>query len=82
MSDKPTNPPAFPQLEVVADDRDGHGDFIDPFTVASGGMSLRDYIATAALNGMLAKDRDNPKLMAVLAYEYADAMLVAREVLA
>lgn len=31
--------PAFPQLDVTSCERDGHGDLIDPFTSAAGGMS-------------------------------------------
>ncbi len=81
MTDKPENPFAFPQLEVVADERDGHGDFIDPFTVASGGMSLRDYFAAAAMAGMAVADprQGEPEKLAQGAYACADAMLKQRE---
>lgn len=52
------------------------------------GMSLRDYFAAAALQGMLACSRStqtcdtvqqNTIAAAEWAYEYADAMLAARE---
>jgi hypothetical protein len=54
------------------------------------GMSLRDYFAAAALQGMLAYRHVNPTNgnyhencslddCAMQAYEYADAMLAARE---
>jgi hypothetical protein len=48
------------------------------------GMSLRDYFATVALQGILAQPLEidaafSPKLCAGLAYGYADAMLVARK---
>jgi hypothetical protein len=50
---------------------------------ASGGMSLRDYFAAAALQGFLAHpdpDPDKPAVtFAAWAYEQADAMLAARE---
>ena len=39
--------PAFPQFDVVAGERDGHGDVIDAYTTATGGMSLRDWFATS-----------------------------------
>jgi hypothetical protein len=49
------------------------------------GMSLRDYFAAKALNGMLASDSSvdrtkvNKAKWAEVAYEFADAMLKARE---
>lgn len=47
-----------------------------------GGMSLRDYFAAAALQGMLAHADDfrefSPQSYAGDAYKYADAMLRAR----
>ena len=72
--------PAFPELSVVAGERDGHGDLIEPFTSASGGMSLRDWfagqvLAALAVNGTEASWDDD----AVAAYAAADAMLKARE---
>ena len=46
------------------------------------GMTLRDYFAAKAMQGMLTNGSDvHPKLMAdkaTRAYEYADFMLVAR----
>ena len=48
------------------------------------GMSLRDYFAAAALQGMLSHADDfrkfSPQSYAIDAYKYADAMLRAREV--
>jgi hypothetical protein len=46
--------PAFPQLAVEACERDGHGDPVEPFTSARGGMTLRDWFAGQALAGFLA----------------------------
>ncbi len=50
----------------------------------SGGMSLRDYIAVAALAGMHARDaydegQRTPEQRAILAYTDADALLKLRE---
>ena len=45
MSKQDNGGPAFPQFEVVAGERDGHGDIIEAYTVATGGMSLRAYAA-------------------------------------
>lgn len=74
MTDKPDNPPAF--ACVVFDHQ--HGANI----VLQEGMLLRDYMAAAALQGMFGmveytgKHRDH---MAMDAYDYADAMLLARQ---
>lgn len=40
--------PAFPQFDVVAGERDGHGDLIEAYTTATGGMTLRAYLAAHA----------------------------------
>ena len=44
------------------------------------GMTLRDWFAGQALAGMLIGEWLSDKGVATLAYEYADAMLAAREV--
>lgn len=73
MSDKPENPPAF-----------GHG---DPTHGGHPGMELRDYFAAQALAAIIAKVPPTPEApvvtplvrsIAVGAYNYADAMLLAR----
>ena len=49
---------------------------------ASGGMTLRDYFAAAAMQGMLASPDGGPsdwQKVADAAYYAADAMLAARE---
>jgi hypothetical protein len=48
---------------------------------ASGGMSLRDYFAAAAMQGMLASPDGDGHIerYAVGAYQIADAMIAARE---
>jgi hypothetical protein len=44
------------------------------------GMTLRDYFAAKALQGMLARERPtNPKAYAQNSYEIADAMMEARK---
>lgn len=63
--------PAFPS-------QNGH--YFEP------GMTLRDWFAGQALTGMLAQPLDSdcafhPKLCAESAFEYADAMLAARNTL-
>ncbi|WP_449043766.1 hypothetical protein [Paracoccus versutus] len=76
--------PAFPQLELVAGERDGHGDAIEAFTVATGGMTLRDWFAGQALAGYFACSH-TPHMNAVgreeaeYMYRMADAMLAARK---
>lgn len=72
---------AFPQLDVVVGDRDGHGDAIDAYTAASGGMTLRDYFAGQALIGMMrtmVPYSNEYERNAFNAYKQADAMLAAR----
>lgn len=80
--------PAFPQFDVVAGDRDGHGDAIEAYTTATGGMSLRDYFAGQALMSLphlcahdtLLDGMTFEQHVARNAYRLADAMLAAREV--
>jgi hypothetical protein len=73
---KPSNPNAFPTME--------HGyDRTGSATVSTyEGMTLRDYFAAKAMNGMLAKMIYAPSDIinyAELAYLIADAMLKQRE---
>jgi hypothetical protein len=44
------------------------------------GMTLRDYFAAAAMQGMLVdtESRDHPHTIALFAYQQADAMLAKR----
>ena len=79
MENKPKNPDAFPGMESSAFGQDtGHYH----------GMSLRDYFAAKAMNGICADGHtfwDNSTLqgdpleIARLSYEIADAMLKQRE---
>lgn len=80
MSARDTGGAAFPQLEVVSSERDGHGDVIEPFTSSAGGMTLRDWFAAQAL--FCASQKTNgfdPQWLAATAYIIADAMLRERE---
>lgn len=70
--------PAFPQLEVIACERDGHGDLIEPFTAAVGGMSIRDVFAAAAMQGLVRGSGDLD-WAAKRSYAAADALLKARK---
>jgi hypothetical protein len=59
------NTPAFP---VLTDE------------VSHMGMTLRDYFAAKAMQGMLAEGRTHlSETVAKASYEYADAMLKARD---
>jgi hypothetical protein len=82
MNNKDTGGPAFPvhpdmaaQLGCVPSSSDA-------------GMSLRDYFAAKAMQGGIdlvphmatpKVDKTMPQIIAEMAYEYADAMLKARE---
>jgi len=64
--------PAFP----IFSDSAPHGG-----NAVWGGMSLRDYFAAKAMQGMLAAypHEQNPRDVSCDAYRHADAMLKARE---
>jgi len=78
MENKPNNPEAFPKYT-----ENGH--------VKQDGMTLRDYFATAAMQGMVTKygkpndynwqygTEDTHDLLAKKCYKIADAMLKQRE---
>lgn len=68
MSDTNTGGPAFPSPTDGMLDNEG--------------MTLRDYFAAKALQGMLAENGGGPmrnNTLAEFSYEIADAMLKARE---
>jgi len=65
-----TGGPAFP---VVYDDEKADVRHV------YGGMTLRDYFAAKALQGILSDAEQFWDGAATLAYQYADAMLKARE---
>ena len=71
--------PAFPQTQIL----DGDRGFVSGNDVGEGGMTLRDYFAAKAMNGLLAQSlgtalESEPKIAADYAYATADAMLKAR----
>ena len=86
MTEATKHMPAFPQLDVISGGRDGRGDAIEVYTVATGGMSLRDYFAGQAMAGFMAGYFCNPESLGLgqsdiarIAYEQADAMMDARK---
>ena len=58
-----------------------NNEYAFPVYEVTGGMTLRDYFAAAALQGMLSEPslRAKPQEFASKSYELADAMLKARE---
>lgn len=70
MTKTNTGGPAFP---VVYDDEKADVRHV------YGGMTLRDYFASKALQGILNDAEQFWEGAAILAYQYADAMLKARE---
>ncbi len=73
--------PAFPCDGIV--ERDGKGHFYGA-EISSSGMTLRDYFAAKAMQGMIESEYSMPKpadlsFFAESAYQMADAMLMARE---
>jgi hypothetical protein len=80
MSEIKDGGPAFPRAATFIDATDSPGgDYYEPVD----GMSLRDYFAGQALAGIcgdgIPGGHHAPKLTAFDAYQYADAMLAARE---
>jgi hypothetical protein len=69
MSNTNTGGPAFPTAEIFHDG-----------VVYTGGMTLRDYFAAKAMQSICnVWPRITPESAAKTAYEFADAMLRARE---
>ncbi len=78
-----TKEPAFPGVGDVAwTERAMKSGFVNEYTLVSG-MSLRDYFAAAAMQGLLAGcSGAHPSMGTVVhitAYEIADNMLAARD---
>lgn len=80
MSEKNTGGPAFPMLR-------NHVDTMRGLNIDSNGLTVRDYFAAKALQGILANysghiGTDHPSEnmnIALAAYSMADTMLKARE---
>lgn len=72
---KDTGGPAFPAEEWndTVDSR-----VVNP--IRHQGMTLRDYFAAMAMQGMLAGNKRPSERLTTHSYRYADAMLEAREV--
>lgn len=77
------NPSAFPRPGFDGRSEEVEGNYRNK---PQDGMSLRDYFAAKALQGMLSAECDdkmcawsNPDKAAEWSYQFADAMLVARE---
>ena len=87
----PDGGPAFPQFEDAEEFDDDRGAWVKKI-LPTGGMSLRDYFAAAALTGLQQWDAlmnqpggqsaflgsEGINKMATVAYKVADAMLNAR----
>ena len=80
-----TGGPAFPCADMVQ--RDANGQYYGA-PIASAGMTLRDWFAGQALSGILSggfadtiphDDVNGGGDAAFFAYQYADAMIAARE---
>ena len=71
---KETGGYAFPQHTLEPNPNGG-----EPRIIWQEGMTLRDYFAAKAMQGMLADGRTGGEYVSNLAYRYADAMLKARE---
>lgn len=68
MNQKTTGGPAFPTAEFIHDE-----------VVHTGGMTLRDYFAAKAMQGLLAANvQASTERFAESAYKMADGMLKAR----
>ena len=77
MSNK-TGGRAFPCDSIVERDEVGH---LHGFEISSGGMTLRDYFAAKAMQGIISSECNYGAFtdLASDAYSIADAMLRARE---
>lgn len=75
MSANNNGGPAFPGIRIEAGDN-----YNPPKQIHRSGMSLRDYFAAKALQGLLASldSEDTVQGVAQAAYSMADAMLKAR----
>ena len=80
-----TNPPAFPTSHQEPDDYNGHNN--SKKTVIDQGMTLRDYFAAKAMQGLMHNYHPCDFLehkgwiedISMASYQLADAMLAARE---
>jgi hypothetical protein len=75
MSDKDTGGPAFPVLHSI------DGNWVKEPLDKYAGMTLRDYFAAAALQGLISEPNIKAPIeeFASRSYQLADAMLKARQ---
>jgi hypothetical protein len=75
MSNINTGGPAFPEIRIHGGDN-----YNAPTKVYYGGMTLRDYFAAKAMQGLMLNIGEWPEeAIAEAAYRQAEAMLKARE---
>jgi hypothetical protein len=75
MSNTNTGGPAFPEIRIHGGDN-----YNAPTKVYYGGMTLRDYFAAKAMQGLMLNIGEWPEeAIAEAAYRQAEAMLKARE---
>jgi hypothetical protein len=67
---------AFPHGEVV---NFIEGEIAPKITKPSAGMDLRDYFAAKAMQSLIEDEHDCSDWLSKRAYQYADAMMKARE---
>jgi hypothetical protein len=72
---KETGGPAFPTQQIVVNEQGQ----ITGFAVDADGMSLRDYFAAKAMQGICARVQWSPRGIVETAYSVADAMMEARK---
>ena len=77
------NPPAFPGKQKALLIKSEHSDIAKQYEIDQNGMTLRDYFAAKALPIAIQEMNDaesyNTNDAAIVAYQYADAMMKARE---
>ena len=75
MSNTNTGGPAFPSLPIVKE-------FEGKRLTMTEGLTMRDYFAAKAMQGIISTNTSflhNPEQLAAKAFEFANAMLRARE---
>ena len=73
------NPPAFPGKQKALMIQSEHIGIASEYEIEHNGMTLRDYFAAKAMQGLLASDVFAPiEKFATQAYAMADAMMEAR----
>ena len=73
MSKENNGGPAYPIPMIPCDNNGGFTD------VKNNGMTLRDYFAGQVIGECFRRHFDSPHRAACVAYEFADAMLKARD---